>query len=117
MQFLGGKLSAAQLQVAGWVGSVRRSLQGTLVWGNTEEKKEEKENKEQEESGDRGGKLQRAMSPLRSFARRSRRSLLHFSIRGRQTVPERTTETCSVRAEKSPTYLTNVNPDEQKRIV
>lgn len=107
MQFLGGKLSAAQLQVVGWVGSVRRSLQGALelVWGNTEEKQEE-DNKdkeeEEEDSGDGGGRFQRAMSPLRSFARRSRRSLRHFSIRSRQTLRRRTTETCSVRADIVP---------------
>lgn len=101
MQFLGGKLSAAQLQVAGWVGSVRRSLQGALelVWGNTEENQDEEDkDKDEEESGDGEGRFQRAMSPLRSFARRSRRSLHRFSIRSRQTLQRRTTETCSVRA-------------------
>lgn len=104
MQFLGGKLSAAQLQVAGWMGSVRRSLQGALelVWGNTEEKQEEEDKdkeEEEEESGDEGRRFHRAMSPLRSFARRSRRSLRRFSIRSRQTLQKRTTETCSVRAD------------------
>lgn len=108
MQYLGGKLSAAQLQVAGWVGSVRRSLQGALelVWGNSEEKQqeeqeEEDENEEEEgeEGGDGGGRFQRAMSPLRSFARRSRRSLRRFSVRSRRTLQRRTTETCSVRAD------------------
>lgn len=100
MQFLGGKLSAAHLQVAGWVGSVRRSLQGALelVWGNAEEKQEEeKKDKEEEERADGEGRFQRAMSPFRSFARRSRRSLRRFSVRSRQTLQRRTTDTCSVR--------------------
>lgn len=100
MQYFGGKLSAAQLQVAGWVGSVRRSLQGALglVWGPAEEKQQEEEEEdkeEEEEGGDGGGRFQRAMSPLRSFARRSRRSLRRFSVRSRQTLQRRATETCS----------------------
>lgn len=105
MQYFGGKLSAAQLQVAGWVGGVRRSLQGALelVWGTAEEKpgeeEEEEEKEEEEEGGDGGGRFQRAMSPLRSFARRSRRSLRRFSVRSRQTLQRRATESCSVRAD------------------
>nr|XP_020448905.1 calponin homology domain-containing protein DDB_G0272472-like [Monopterus albus] len=99
MQFLGGKLLAAQLQVAGWVDSVRQSLQGALelVWDSAEEKQEEGDvDKEgEEEGGDGQGRFQRAMSPLRSFARRSRRSLRRFSLRSRQTLQRRTTETCS----------------------
>lgn len=98
MQYFGGKLSAAQLQMAGWVGSVRRSLQGALdlVWGSAEEKEEEEDgNKEEEESGDREGRFQRAITPLRSFARRSRRSLRRFSVRSHQTMQRKTTETCS----------------------
>ncbi|XP_008292991.1 uncharacterized protein KIAA1671 homolog [Stegastes partitus] len=110
MQYFGGKLSAAQLQVAGWVGSVRRSLHGALelVWGPSEEKQDEeeddKEEEEEEEEESGGGRFQRAMSPLRSFARRSRRSLRHFSIRSRQTVQRRATETCSVPVNS---FLTN----------
>lgn len=109
MQYFGGKLSAAQLQVSGWMGSVRRSLQGALelVWGNAEEKQEEdKEEEEEDEIGDGGGgRFQRAMSPLRSFARRSRRSLHRFSIRSRQTMQRRASETCSVRANRVTQYL------------
>lgn len=98
MQYLGGKLSAAQLQVAGWVGSMRRTLQGALdlVWGPPEEKQEEEKEEEQEEEGDRGGRFQRAVSPLRNFARRSRRSLRRISIR--RTMQRRAGETSSVRA-------------------
>lgn len=103
MQYLGGKLSAAQLQVTGWVGSMRRSLQGALelVWGPAEEKHEEEEGEqeEEEEGGDEAGRFQRAMSPLRSLARRSRRSLRRFSARSRQTLQRRATENCSVRAD------------------
>lgn len=100
MQYFGGKLSAAQLQVSGWMGSVRRSLQGALelMWGTTEEKQEEdkEEEEEEEETEDGGGgRFQRAISPLRSFARRSRRSLRRFSIRSRQTMQRRASETCS----------------------
>lgn len=105
MQYFGGKLSAAQLQVSGWMGSVRRSLQGALelMWGTTEEKQEEDKEEEEEEEiedGGGGGRFQRAMSPLRSFARRSRRSLRRFSIRSRQTMQRRAGETCSVRADR-----------------
>lgn len=104
MQYLGGKLSAAQLQVSGWMGSVRRSLQGALelVWGTAEEKqdKEDEDKEEEEEDAEEGsGRFQRAISPLRSFARRSRRSLHRFSVRSRQTLQRRNTETHSVRAD------------------
>lgn len=109
MQYFGGKLSAAQLQVSGWMGSVRRSLQGALelMWGTTEEKQEEdKEEEEEEETEDGGGgRFQRAISPLRSFARRSRRSLRRFSNRSRQTMQRRASETCSVRADRVTQYM------------
>lgn len=105
MQYLGGKLSAAQLQVAGWVGSVRRSLQDALelVWGPAEEKREDgeenEEEEEEEEAVEGGGRFQRAMTPLRSLARRSRRSLRRFSTRSRQTLQRRANESRSVRAD------------------
>lgn len=104
MQYFGGKLSAAQLQVAGWVGNVRRSLQGALelVWGSAEEKKEEEEEETKEEEEGAGVRFQRAISPLRSFARRSRRSLRRFSVRSRQTLQRRATESCSVSADGYP---------------
>uniref|UniRef100_A0A667XYM3 Tankyrase 1-binding protein C-terminal domain-containing protein n=1 Tax=Myripristis murdjan TaxID=586833 RepID=A0A667XYM3_9TELE len=89
MQYLGGKLSAAQLQVGGWVGSVRRSLQGALelFW-------------EEGAGGDGDGRFQRVLSPLQTFARRSRRSLRNFSIRSRQTLQRRPTEPNSVRSDE-----------------
>lgn len=99
MQYFGEKLSAAQLQMTDWVGSVRHSMQGALelVWGSGEE--DDKEEEEEEDGGDGGGgRFHRAVSPLRSFARRSRRSLHRFSIRSRQTLQRKSTETCSVRA-------------------
>ncbi len=108
MQYFGGKLSAAQLQVAGWVGSVRRSLQGALelVWGTPEEKQEEdKEEEEEEEGGYGGGRFLRAMAPLRSFASHSRRSLRRFSIRSRPNMQRRANETCSVRANTVTQYI------------
>lgn len=94
MQYFGGKLSAAQLHVAGWVGGVRRSFQGALalVWSTAEEDKEENK------GGNGNGRLQKAVLPLRSFAHHNRRSMRHFSIRSQQTVPKSSTETCSVRA-------------------
>ncbi|XP_022055785.2 uncharacterized protein KIAA1671 homolog isoform X2 [Acanthochromis polyacanthus] len=126
MQYLGGKLSAAQLQVAGWVGSVRRSLHGALelVWGPSEEKQDEEEDDQEEEEESGGGRFQRAMSPLRSFARRSRRSLRRFSVRSRQTVQRRTTETCSVQVNsfsitddhKDTDALISSEPDLQDRV-
>lgn len=103
MQYLGGKLSAAQLQVTGWVGSFRRSLQGALelVWSPSDEKQEVEEEEDvgnkEEEGGGEGGKFQRALSPLRSFARRSRRSLQRFSGRSQQPFQKRAPKTCSVR--------------------
>uniref|UniRef100_A0A3B3WSH1 Tankyrase 1-binding protein C-terminal domain-containing protein n=1 Tax=Poecilia mexicana TaxID=48701 RepID=A0A3B3WSH1_9TELE len=117
MQYLGGKLSAAQLQVAGWVGSVRRSLQGALelVWGPLDERQEVEEeedvdDKEEEEGGNGGGRFQRAMSPLRSFARRSRRSLRRFSARSRQSSQKRAAET------RSPQVNSCITNDEDKLI-
>lgn len=96
MQYLGGKLSAAQLQVAGWVGSMRRSLQGALdlVWSTSEDKQPE-DREEEDKDGDGGGRFQRALSPLRNLARRSRRSFRRFSMRGQ---PPKVSKTCSVRA-------------------
>lgn len=104
MQYLGGKLSAAQLQVSGWVGSMQRSLQGALdlVWGTSEEKQEEDKDEEKDEDGDGGGRFQRAMSPLRNLARHSRRSLRRFSTRSRPTMQGKASETCSVRAHNNP---------------
>eukprot|EP00066_Takifugu_rubripes_P023260 XP_011612526.1 PREDICTED: calponin homology domain-containing protein DDB_G0272472-like [Takifugu rubripes] len=118
MQYLGGKLSAAQLQVAGWVGNVRRSLQGALdlVWGSAEDKQEE----EQDEGVDGGGRFQRAVSPLRNFARRSRRSLRRLSTRSRTTVHRKAGETrsaednsCTNVKEKGAEVLIDGVPDEQ----
>uniref|UniRef100_A0A1A7XGE1 Apoptotic chromatin condensation inducer 1a n=1 Tax=Iconisemion striatum TaxID=60296 RepID=A0A1A7XGE1_9TELE len=56
---------------------------------------EEEEDKEEEEEIVNGGRLQRAMSPLRNFARRSRSSLHRFSIRSRRALQRRSTGTCS----------------------
>ncbi|XP_031433383.1 182 kDa tankyrase-1-binding protein isoform X2 [Clupea harengus] len=101
MQYLGDKLSAAQVQVSGWVGSVRRSLQGALdvVSGALQrgpQEVEEEETEEDEGGGGGGGggsgghgRFQRAVSPLRSLASRSRRSLRSLSLRGRQRLSSR----------------------------
>lgn len=114
MQYFGGKLSAAQLHMVGWMGSVRRSLQGALevVWGTEEEKQEEEE--EDEEVVDVGGRFQRAMTPLHSFARRSRKSLHRFSLRSRQTLQRRTPESRSVSAEIRHTHLIHNKSHEQQ---
>lgn len=101
MQYLGDKLSAAQVQVSGWVGSVRRSLQGALdvVSGALQRGPQEVEVEETEEDEGGGGgggggsgghgRFQRAVSPLRSLASRSRRSLRSLSLRGRQRLSSR----------------------------
>nr|XP_029133155.1 trichohyalin-like [Labrus bergylta] len=129
MQYFGGKLSAAQLQMAGLVGSMRRSLQGALdlVWGTAEEKQEEEEEDKEEEveeegGGDSGGRFQRAVAPLRSFARRSRRSLRRFSVRSRQTLQRTSTESCSAQVnsygrteeDKDTDALIDNEPDQQR---
>lgn len=77
------------------MGNVQRSLQGALdlVWGSSEDRREE----EQEEGVDGGGRFQRVVSPLRNFARRSRRSLHRLSTRSRTTAHKKAGETCSVR--------------------
>lgn len=86
MQYFGRKLSAAQLQVAGWMGGVRRSLQGALdlVLG-TEETKDEDNDKDDkgDEAVEGRGRYQRAISPIHFFTRQSRRG------------QRRATKTCS----------------------
>ncbi|XP_019911256.1 uncharacterized protein KIAA1671 isoform X2 [Esox lucius] len=94
MQYLGGKLSSAQIHVSGLVGSVRRSLQGALdlVWGHEHEEEvvEEEEREEEEDEVENGeGRFERAVSPLRNFASRSRQSLRLFSARSRQRMTKR----------------------------
>ncbi|XP_042180522.1 uncharacterized protein KIAA1671 isoform X2 [Oncorhynchus tshawytscha] len=94
MQNLSGKLSSAQVHVSSWVGSVRRSLQEALnlVWKNDDEedevvKEEQEKEKVEEEEGEGGdGRFHRAVSPMRSFASQSRRSLRLFSVRSRQRI-------------------------------
>lgn len=109
MQFLGGKLSAAQLQVAGWVGSVRRSLQGALdlVWGHSEVKQEEEEDDKEEEEDVESGDGEQRFERLQNFVRRSRRSLRRFSVRSRQNHQRRATNTSSVRADIITKKMTN----------
>lgn len=91
MQYFGRKLSAAQLQVAGWMGGVRRSLQGALdlVLG-TEETKDEDNDKDDkgDEAVEGRGRYQRAISPIHIFTRQSRRG------------QRRATKTCSVRTDE-----------------
>ena len=78
MEYLGDMLSVAQTQVSGWVGNVRRSLQGalSLVSGAVER------GGRAEEGGGAGG-FKRAAS-LRSLASRSRDSFRRFSLRSQQ---------------------------------
>lgn len=82
MQFLGNKLSEAQTQVSGWVGNMRRSLQGAveLMSGALEREGVI----EEEEDEERVGRFERAISPLRSFAARGRQSLRNLSQQSRQ---------------------------------
>lgn len=77
MEYLGDKLSVAQSQVSGWMGNVRRSLQGALSVVSSAV-----------ERGGRGaedspGGFKRANS-LRSLASRSRDSFRRFSLRSQQ---------------------------------
>ncbi|KAJ8414761.1 hypothetical protein AAFF_G00022840 [Aldrovandia affinis] len=76
MEYLGDKLSVAHSQVSGWMGNVRRSLQGalSLVSGGVDRG---------EGSEDGGGGFKRAAS-LRSLASRSRESFRRFSLRSQQ---------------------------------
>uniref|UniRef100_A0A8C4YV26 Tankyrase 1-binding protein C-terminal domain-containing protein n=1 Tax=Gadus morhua TaxID=8049 RepID=A0A8C4YV26_GADMO len=70
MDYLGDKLTVAHSHLTGWVGNVRRSLQGALsaVGGPR---------------GDDGGGFKRTNS-LRSLASRSRESFRRFSLRSQQ---------------------------------
>ncbi|KAL0979522.1 hypothetical protein UPYG_G00186140 [Umbra pygmaea] len=77
MEYLGDKLSVAQSQVSGWMGNVRRSLQGALnlVSGAVERGHRSAE--------DSPVGFKRANS-LRSLASRSRDSIRRFSLRSQQ---------------------------------
>ncbi|KAG7480591.1 hypothetical protein MATL_G00057860 [Megalops atlanticus] len=78
MEYLGDKLSVAHSQVSGWVGSVRRSLQGALSLVSSGA-----ERGGGAEDGGGGGAFKRAAS-LRSLASRSRESFRRFSLRSQQ---------------------------------
>uniref|UniRef100_A0AAY4DIW2 Tankyrase 1-binding protein C-terminal domain-containing protein n=1 Tax=Denticeps clupeoides TaxID=299321 RepID=A0AAY4DIW2_9TELE len=81
MEYLGDKLSVAQSQMAGWVGNVRRSLQGALnfVSTNVERGGAVAAAGRSKESGG----FKRAAS-LRGLASRSRESFRRFSLRSQQ---------------------------------
>lgn len=89
MEYLGDKLSVAHSQVSGWMGNVRRSLQGALnlVSSGVERRSG---------GGEDGGGFKRAAS-LRSLASRSRESFRRFSLRSQQrlSLRRRTTSLAS----------------------
>ncbi|KAL2092305.1 hypothetical protein ACEWY4_012103 [Coilia grayii] len=85
MEFIGDKLSVAQSQVTGWMGNVRRSLQGALSFVSS--------SVERGGGGEGGGEegFKRAAS-LRSLASRSRDSFRRLSVRSqRLSLRRRTT--------------------------
>lgn len=75
MEYLGDKLSVAHSQVSGWMGNVRRSLQGALNLVSS--------GVERGGAEDGGGGFKRAAS-LRGLASRSRESFRRFSLRSQQ---------------------------------
>uniref|UniRef100_A0A8C8HH59 Tankyrase 1-binding protein C-terminal domain-containing protein n=1 Tax=Oncorhynchus tshawytscha TaxID=74940 RepID=A0A8C8HH59_ONCTS len=77
MEYLGDKLSVAQSQVSGWMGSARRSLQGALSLVSSAVERRGTGAK------DSPGDFKRANS-LRSLASRSRDSFRRFSLRSQQ---------------------------------
>lgn len=77
MEYLGDKLSVAQSQVSGWMGTARRSLQGALSLVSSAV---ERRGRGAEDSP---GDFKRANS-LRSLASRSRDSFRRFSLRSQQ---------------------------------
>lgn len=82
MEYLGDKLSVAHSQVSGWMGNVRRSLQGALnlVSSSVERRSGG--------GGEDGVGFKRAGS-LRSLASRSRDSFRRFSLRSQQRLSMR----------------------------
>lgn len=95
MDYLGDKLSVAHSHVSGWVGSVRRSLQGALNFVSSSVER----GGEGEEGG--GGGFKRASS-LRSLASRSRESFRRFSLRSQQRLSLRRRATPTSPATPSP---------------
>ena len=96
MDYLGDKLTVAHSHLTGWVGNVRRSLQGALsaVGGPR---------------GDDGGGFKRTNS-LRSLASRSRESFRRFSLRSQQRLSLRRRTT----APNTPTAVRRTTRQHQK---
>lgn len=78
MEYLGDKLSVAQSQVTGWMGNVRRSLQGALSFVSSSVERGGGGG-----GGDEGSGFKRAAS-LRSLASRSRESFRRLSLRSQR---------------------------------
>uniref|UniRef100_A0A8C1NT70 Si:ch73-138n13.1 n=1 Tax=Cyprinus carpio TaxID=7962 RepID=A0A8C1NT70_CYPCA len=91
MEYLGDKLSVAHSQVSGWMGNVRRSLQGALNLVSSGVERRSAGGR-----GDDGGGFKRAAS-LRSLASRSQESFRRFSLRSQQrlSLRRRTTSLAS----------------------
>ena len=90
MDYLGDKLSVAHSQVTGWVGSMRRSLQGALSFVSSGIERAGRGSEGggdggggEDGGGEEGGGFKRAAS-LRSLASRSRESFRRFSLRSQQ---------------------------------
>lgn len=83
MEYLGDKLSVAHSQVSGWMGNVRRSLQGALNLVSSSVERRSGGGGVEDEVG-----FKRAGS-LRSLASRSRDSFRRFSLRSQQRLSMR----------------------------
>ncbi|XP_073767095.1 uncharacterized protein KIAA1671 isoform X2 [Danio rerio] len=110
MEYLGDKLSVAHSQVSGWMGNVRRSLQGALnlVSSSVERRSGG--------GGEDGVGFKRAGS-LRSLASRSRDSFRRFSLRSQQrlSMRRRTTSLASPSTPSSELIKQSVGGKEENK--
>ncbi|KAA0713842.1 hypothetical protein E1301_Tti015591 [Triplophysa tibetana] len=85
MEYLGDKLSGAHSQMSGWMGNVRRSIQGAI---NVVSSSVERRTTGTSGGEEGGGSFKRGAS-LRSLANRSRESFRRFSLRSQQNLSMR----------------------------
>uniref|UniRef100_A0A8B9GWA1 Tankyrase 1-binding protein C-terminal domain-containing protein n=1 Tax=Astyanax mexicanus TaxID=7994 RepID=A0A8B9GWA1_ASTMX len=110
MDYLGDKLSVAHSQMSGWVGSVRRSLQGALSFVSSSIERGGGGG-----GGDGGGGVEegsgfKRAASLRSLASRSRESFRRFSLRSQQRLSLRRRATPS-----SPATPSTPSPEQVKQ--
>ncbi|KAK9970431.1 hypothetical protein ABG768_026376 [Culter alburnus] len=111
MEYLGDKLSVAHSQMSGWMGNVRRSLQGALNLVSSSV-----ERRSGGGGGEEGGGFKRAAS-LRSLASRSRESFRRFSLRSQQrlSLRRRTTSLASPSTPSSELLKQSVSGREENK--